>query len=358
MDNQYNIDQKAAYFRELEGRFLEIDEDKIIKAYEDNRSNQSGTSVRILTITGGILASLAFLGFAGVLGLFDLPAGMIITGILFLGISFFLNNSYNKVLPDTLSITTYLIALLFVSLGLGQYDLNDNIVPVLLILIGIVTIFLFSNYILTFVAVLIVHGGICALIMLNEIYGLFHVYVSLWIVLTAILFLYEAEIVVKKSRMLKDYDALRIGSIFALISGLVVLSVKDLLPLDRMMIPVSSLVAISAVFYLIFKLTREVNEKYLTKKYLLLGLILVVLAPTILSPGIGGSLLLVLLCFYVNYRTGFVIGIISFLYFIFQFYYDLSFTLLIKSMLLIFSGLFFLCLYFLTSKMLVSDEKV
>ncbi|WP_417936263.1 DUF4401 domain-containing protein [Flagellimonas ochracea] len=76
--------------------------------------------------------------------------------------------------------------------------------------------------------------------------------------------------------------------------------------------------------------------------------------PTLFAPGISGSLLIVLLCFKVNYKTGFIIGIISLIYSIGQYYYDLSFTLLTKSIILFLSGVLLLVFYMVFNKKLGS----
>ena len=61
---------------------------------------------------------------------------------------------------------------------------------------------------------------------------------------------------------------------------------------------------------------------------------------------------------WVNYKTGLVIGIISFIYFISQYYYDLNFTLLTKSIILFSSGIVFILFYLFTNKKLNTNEKI
>jgi len=82
------------------------------------------------------------------------------------------------------------------------------------------------------------------------------------------------------------------------------------------------------------------------------------LVSTIFSPSISGAMIIVLLSFLVNYKTGLAIGIISLIYFISQYYYDLNFTLLTKSIILFSSGIVFLLFYLFTTKKLNSNEKI
>jgi len=88
------------------------------------------------------------------------------------------------------------------------------------------------------------------------------------------------------------------------------------------------------------------------------ALSILLLLPTVLSPAISGAILIILLSFLVNYKTSLVIGIAAFIYFVSQYYYDLHFTLLTKSILLFSSGILFLGLYLLTHKKLTSNEKI
>ena len=89
--------------------------------------------------------------------------------------------------------------------------------------------------------------------------------------------------------------------------------------------------------------------------YILSALILV---STIFSPSISGGIVIVLLSFLVNYKTGLAIGIISIIYFVSQYYYDLNFTLLTKSIILFVSGIMFLLFYLFTAKNLNTNEKI
>jgi len=100
----------------------------------------------------------------------------------------------------------------------------------------------------------------------------------------------------------------------------------------------------------------DITEK--RTKITIYGITLLTILPTALSPAISGAILLIVLGFLVNYKTGLILGIVSFIYFISQYYYDLNFTLLTKSILLFLSGILFVLLYLLTHKKLSSNEKV
>jgi uncharacterized membrane protein len=94
------------------------------------------------------------------------------------------------------------------------------------------------------------------------------------------------------------------------------------------------------------------------EKTTIYALSFVLLLSTAMSPAIAGALLIILLAFMVNHKTGFAVGIISFIYFVSQFYYDLGYTLLLKSILMFSTGVLFMLIYLFTYKKLHANEKI
>jgi uncharacterized membrane protein len=76
------------------------------------------------------------------------------------------------------------------------------------------------------------------------------------------------------------------------------------------------------------------------------------------APAILGSLVILLICFMMNEKVGLIAGILACIYFISQYYYDLQYTLLVKSEILISTGLLFFLFYFITQKAFSNDEEV
>ena len=62
MRNKENIKGILDYFQATQEKALDFDEVAIATAYQKNNDNQS-LPIKIVTVFGGILASLAFLGF-------------------------------------------------------------------------------------------------------------------------------------------------------------------------------------------------------------------------------------------------------------------------------------------------------
>ncbi|RYE45112.1 MAG: DUF4401 domain-containing protein, partial [Sphingobacteriales bacterium] len=119
----------------------------------------------------------------------------------------------------------------------------------------------------------------------------------------------------------------------------------------------TSIVIIVALLYVAFRLMPVLNVTESNDKLLIFGIASLMFVPTILAPAISGCVLVILLSFFVRHRGGFILGIISLLYFISQYYYDLEYTLLQKSYFLIGSGILFILIYLVTVKKLARHAK-
>jgi len=71
---------------------------------------------------------------------------------------------------------------------------------------------------------------------------------------------------------------------------------------------------------------------------------------------VPGALLVMLTSFYIGHRTSFIIGLLALIYFVVLYYYDLQFTLLQKSGLLVLTGALFTGGYLLLQKHLKGYE--
>lgn len=161
-----------------------------------------------------------------------------------------------------------------------------------------------------------------------------------------------------KNKLSQLYPPIRIGLIFTLLFGLIAIGKRHLIPIDQHHIWLSSIVMILVTLYLIHTIIKINKVENTQSKVMIYSLSFAILLSTLFSPSISGAIILILLSFLVNYKTGLAIGIISIIYFTSQYYYDLNFTLLTKSILLFSSGMLFLLLYFITTKKMNSHEKI
>lgn len=357
MRTKENIKELMDYFQSTEENLVKFDEEAIISAYQKNNDTQS-LSIKILSVFGGLLASLAFLGFLSIAGLFNSDMGLLVFGVIFIAGSIWINKKYDRIIIDTLSVSSFIIGFVLFGFGLSQFQINEDIICIVFIIMAFSSLSMVQNYILSFVSILIINGSILTLIIANTAYNLIHFHVSVLALTIVFFFLKEAKLISISRTFSKLYNPVRIGLIFSLLSGLFCLGKRGILPVSADYIWISSIIIILSIIYLISTLFNLLQISESRHKICIYSFTLLALVPTALSPAISGAILIILLSFMVNYKTGLTIGIISFIYFISQYYYDLNFTLLTKSILLFLSGILFIGLYLFIHKKRTSNEKV
>ena len=341
-----------------EGSKFECNEKAIFNEYQIQGENKSSLAIKVLSIFGGFLATLAFLGFLAIAGLYDSGFGLLLFGIGFIILAIWLNKEYDKLIIDTFSISTYIIGFTLLAFGLTQLNVDENIIIILISIIAISSLFITQNYILSFISVLTIFGSFLTLIISNDLYNLIHLYIAVNTLVLTYFFLREANIISSNKKLAKLYNPVRIGLVFSLLFGLVAIGKRHLMPISQNYIWLSSVVMIFVIIYLVYIISKINEIESRKSKMLIYSLSCLMLVSTIFSPSISGAMIIVLLSFLVNYKTGLAIGIISLIYFISQYYYDLNFTLLTKSIILFSSGIVFLLFYLFTTKKLNSNEKI
>jgi hypothetical protein len=348
------INQVAA----AEGEGFHYDANKIEMEYEMQGGNSPKLAITVLTILGGILSSLLFTAFILIMGAYESGGMMIFLGIAFIAISIWLNIEMHSLLLNTFSISAFIIGYTLIAIGLMEMGNYDNGIAFSFILISIISLLLTQNQLVSIVAIVMGIGGILSLVLINDLFPLWHLFsiaLAIWVYYH---YSREAKIISKGGRYAKLYNPLRIGITLSFLLTLDLSgeewSMKYAADYDWSSSPVI-IVLVLLVAYKVMQLV-EIQSKNQTILYLIVtGLILV---PTAIAPGISGSLLVLLLSFRTGYKTGFAIGLLAFIYFISRFYYDLDISLLYKSLLLIASGILFLIFFYFTHKQLGSDEKI
>lgn len=356
MRNKEEIKELLNYFQ-TENKDVTFDEEAILAEYEKNDDHQS-LAIKILSIIGGILATITFVGSLLIAGVYNSDTSLLILGILCIIGGVFISKVYHKIIIDTLSISSYSIGFILLTMGFLKMEMTENTISLIVILIALVSLLIVRSYIMSFVSVLIINGAIITMILSSKNFDLIHIYISSLAIIITALFLKEAKITTTNTVFSKLYEPLRIGLIFSFLAGLVFLGKSDIIDISRDYLWTSSVVIILTILYLLSHIFEVLNISETKQKIGIYIVSILILLPTVLSPSISGAILIILLSFLVNYKTSLVIGIIAFIYFVSQYYYDLHFTLLTKSILLFSSGILFLGLYLLTHKKLTSNEKV
>jgi hypothetical protein len=356
MSKKDNIKAILDYLEVVEDGALEFDEEAIAMAYQQNNDHQS-LSVKVLSVLGGVLAGLAFLGFLFFAGLYQSDAGLIVVGLAGIAGSAWLSRLHDEIVMDTLSVSAFIIGFMLLGFGLNGLKVSGDIISLSFVLIALSSIYIARNYLLSFLAVLIINGSVLMLMISNGRGNLIPIYIALLAVILAYVFLKEARIITVGQFLSKLYAPVRTGLMVSFLSALVVVIKRAMLTVSPHYIWLSTLVIISVIVYLLsrlFEVWGITEKKYQAAIYILTVLALL---PTVLFPAISGAVLLMLLSFAVNYKTGLVLGIGAFVYFIGQYYYDLNLSLLMKSILLFTTGILFLTIYWFLYKK-TTNEKI
>ena len=356
MKQETEINELINRVRALENDSIEFDEAAIHAEYQHIAGEKSSLAIKIMTIFGGLLATLTLLGFFAGAKLFESEIGCMISGVIFIAASIGLNKIESKLIIDTFSISLFVSGLSLIGIAFDQFNANDNILPLTFIGICAATLMITQRYILSFISILVINGSILGLIEMHREYQLIHIYIA---IITAILvawFLKEAKIISANKKLSRLYRPFRIGFTISYVFGLF-LAMKNFFYQQVVSNTwISSVFTISASLFVVYILCNVLQVKQIKDRILVYLVSLLVLSSTAMMPAIPGSILIILLSFRVNFKTELAIGILSFIYFVSQYYYDLSFSLLTKSYMMLGTGALFLLIYLFTYKKLQAHE--
>ncbi len=356
MKKEVNIKELLSYFNSIEDSELALQEEAVATAYQNKDDDQS-MAIKVLSVFGGFLASIFFIGFLFVAGIGESAVSQVVVGSLLIIGAIWVYKQHNTILIDTISISCFITGFALTVFGLDQLGLTENTISMISILIAFLTLIIAGGYILSLVSILTMNASVLTLITFNNNFDLVHIHVAALSIIVTLVFLKEARVITASKALSKIYNPVRVGLVLSFLSGLVVLGNKGNIPLSTNYIWTSSIIIIAAIAFLLHHLLQTLKVNNSQHKLSIYTICFLLLLPTAFFPAISGAILIILLSFLVNYKTGFAIGVIAFIYFISQYYYDLNLTLLTKSILLFTSGVLFTILYVFVHKKFSSDEK-
>lgn len=358
MNKDEHIQEVLKAIEVFNGEQVQYNEPAIIAEYHKRDANKTNLSIKILSIFGGFFATQSFLGFLSLMGLFDSNVALLAVGSAFIIAALLINRTFDKVIYDTLSISAYVTGLVLIGIGLNGLNVNNSLIALIILVVGFISLFINQTYILSFIAVLTVCGSLLSLIIINKFYGFVHGYNIFIAGILTYHILNEGKIIATNKTLSKLYNPMRIGFIFSLLFGLIISANRETFDMNIGFIWLSSLILLLLVIYLVSEIVEIISVKDKKSQIIIYILTILVLSSTIFAPSILGAILIILLCFLVNYKTGYIVGITALIYFVSQYYYDLNFSLLTKSIILFASGILFLGFYVFVNKKSLQNEKV
>lgn len=339
------------------GESFIVDEEIILKDFHSDESVRSGIAIKVLSILGGFLAASAFMGFLLSAGLSKSSVALILSGCFYILGSIWLSKKSTALLLDTFSITAYLSGILTLGWGLSEAHLNNQLIALIFMLIAIATLFIIDHSIFTLIAILVISCSCLFLIADGSFKDMIHAYIIITSICMTVWYKEEAAIITSHPKLAVMYNAIRTGLVISLLLGLGLICKKGLFDISPKYIWISSLALMPILMIVINEIRKTLGWESDLDKMLFFAVGFIMFIPLIFSPAILGALLILLGSYFVNYKTGLYLGIVSLLYFTGQFYYDLEFSLLVKSGLLFLTGVLFLIIFLLTHKKLDPDEK-
>lgn len=359
MDRIENIKNLLNTIRSSEGSGFTCDEGKILANYHTKEGEKASLAIKILSVLGGILASAAFIVVLFLLDVLDSEWSSMVLGILLIGTAIGINKKYETLIIDTFSVSIYVLGFVLFILGMAMHhNVQEEHVAFLIVLIALSSLFFTQNYVISFISVLAIGAAFLFLIISYNIPDAIHGYVLFYTIALSYCFLNEASLLTAHPKLAKLYGPLRIGLMFSLLFGLVAIGKNGLVPISKNLIWMSSVASFFFILYLASYVLRTLQVRSTKNKLVAYVLCFLILLPTLFAPAISGAMLIVLLGFLVNHKTGFGVGIVALVYFVSQYYYDLNLSLLTKSIVLFSSGVVFLVFYLFFTKKTKTHEKV
>lgn len=347
---KHNITTVLDLIRSGEGEHFRVDESAILKEVEIEEAEDTSLVIKVLSVLGGLLGTMAFFGLMALMGIFP----SLFFGVLFIVGAVILGNTTRTILLDTVIVSGFLAGIFMTALGLSEYNFDDIHLSQLLFLVGIVTLVLSRNYMLNVLSILMINGSLVYFSHLLKFPSAYHVIVGLNVSLLCYFMLWESKVLSSGQFFNIRYNAIRIGLIFSLLIGLLIFPNFTYLYRTELTLWMSSVIMAIAIFYTVYLLIKRYEVQVDTNQVLIYLLTLVFLVPSVIAPYLSGALLILLLSFYTQYQTGIGLGIIALIVAIIYYYYDLDLTLLTKSGVLVGSGILFLGLYYAIQKKMVS----
>lgn len=327
-------------------RPLTIDEPALMKNFRHDQEHEGSLGMKILSILGAFLATIFFLGFVLVAGIYESSEGLTVTGLVLLTTSYVLSRpKYAGLIADAFSVSFATCGYIMVIVGLMEPLSGEQGVAMAGVILAGIMLMLYENSIIAFLTT--VTAAAWLLFLITDDWGTAgaHCYVGISAILLTTWFLSEGTLLKASALVNRRYTSIRTGLIFAVLLGAYYLSdFRWWMAMEREPNWYVSLLLIPLVGLVSWQILHQHVKKPGERIAYLLG-VLTLLLPTVFAPAICAALLVLILSWHSGYQTGAVIAVLGLVYFVSRYYYDLNLTLFTKSMILAASGVLFLIAY-------------
>jgi len=331
----------------------------ITKGVEEQAQIGSDIGIKTLSGIGGFLSSILFVGLLFALDFIDGGGQFIVFGIGFTALAVWANIYFDNLIFDTASISLYMIGVSLIIYGINEFDNGDNltlnITSLALLIIAGVTIYFSKAKPLLFLACSMVIAGLAIPIFNYEVYNFAHFLLIIEVVALTYLLLNEGEIIKISTKVNFLFVPLRSSLIISIIATMIAMSFegKDS---EVYFNQLSSITFLAATIYTIYKIIGTYPLISKNQQVLIYIVTTVLFIPAMFHLPIAGALFLLVITFYTDYITGLAMSIGAIIFATVHYFATLELSLLLKSIMMIVSGIFFILAYFGVIK-LIQDNK-
>ncbi|MDR0229557.1 MAG: DUF4401 domain-containing protein [Flavobacteriaceae bacterium] len=339
-----------------------IDEEKL--ATLNKKKPIKTILITILSVIGGLLGIASFIAFIALVTEAEEVENLILFfGVVFLIFSFVWSRKADSPSSEGLGISLYISGGLSIVLGLAFYynSIDYNVLIIASLLIGLVGIVFFKSRIIAMLGMLTVLISLHCAAVNNDINELVYILLILSMYAIIAMYVFEIEIRIKSLYLSELYLPIRSALIIYTLGSSILCSTwkwMDYYSTYTTTLPIILCVAMSiALIYTLYEVFKILSIKSLIVK---IGFIIISLSSFLIIgvyyPAFSIGLLIIFWAFKEFNLNGVVEGSLVFIWAMGLFYYDLTYTLLIKSVLLIAVGALLLIGFYINKKGGISNE--
>ena len=305
-------------------------------------AQKSNLTIEVLSIIGGVLTAIFFLGFLVLSSILRSETSCLIAGSILIITTLFVNRLLTKPFLDAMNITCYIAGCILAGYGMNR---NMDVLFIVLIGISVVTMLLSKGFILTFLSVI-------------SFYSLNPLNVAAVPIIAIFLFvnLSETKILSYTNGDFSKYKPIHSGLFVSCVLSLAGLSVNYLTKSTNDWI--ISVFMLVGILLMVYKIVQVMQVKSPVHQVCIYLLCILICFPSLHAPYLSGSILLILICFQYGYKAESAVALLLFIYSISKYYYDLDITLLTKSITLFFTGIALLIAWYIFTQKKTRHEKI
>ena len=317
-------------------------------------AQKSNLTIEVLSIIGGILTAIFFLGFLALASILRSEISCLIRGSILIITTLIINRRLTKPFLDAMNITCYIAGCILAGFGMSS---NIDVLFIVLIGISIVTMLLSKGFILTFLSVISFYTAL-----FGEITNLLSppnpLNVAIVPIMAVFLFvnLLETKILSHTNGDLSKYKPIHSGLFVSCVLALGGLSINYLTQSSNDWI--ISVFMLAGILITVYKIMQVMQVKSLIHQVCIYLLCILICLPSLHAPYLSGSILLILICFHYGYKAECAAALLLFIYAISKYYYDLDITLLTKSITLFCTGIVLLIAWYVLTQKKTRHEKI